>query len=203
MGALDVADEELVDPDGLDPTDDPDRLARRDPGNARILGHLGREHAGEVRAVLLVEKVAGVVGRDRREVRRHPLRVGELRRDRFDGVVGADLEVDHQVEAGLPGLLHDGLALRHDIGRLDHARPVRAVVHHPRAAEAVAAWIRIVRLAEWKNPVALRRTFPDADPVRVNVAHTSSEFTKKVMCCTPLTVSVIATLSPVQGAFWF
>src|SRR5947209_4096126 len=47
-----------------------------------------------------------------------------------------------------------------------------AVVRHPRAAEAVLAWIRIVRLADWKNPVQMRRTFPDVDPAKVKSGHT-------------------------------
>jgi mRNA interferase HigB len=47
-----------------------------------------------------------------------------------------------------------------------------AVLRHPRAAEAVAAWIRLVRAAEWENPIALHRTFPHADPVKVRSGHT-------------------------------
>lgn len=51
-----------------------------------------------------------------------------------------------------------------------------AVLRHPRAAEAVTAWIRIVRLAEWKNPVQMRRTFPEVDPAKVKSGHTAYVF---------------------------
>ena len=47
-----------------------------------------------------------------------------------------------------------------------------AVVRHPKAAEAIEHWIHVVRLAKWKNPVAMHQTFSDVDPVKVKGGHT-------------------------------
>lgn len=47
-----------------------------------------------------------------------------------------------------------------------------AAVDHPRAAESIATWVRLVRAASWSDPVQMRRTFSDVDPVKVKSGHT-------------------------------
>ncbi len=47
-----------------------------------------------------------------------------------------------------------------------------AAIDHPRAATALTVWIALVRAAQWQNPVALKHTFPDVDPIRVKSKNT-------------------------------
>jgi mRNA interferase HigB len=47
-----------------------------------------------------------------------------------------------------------------------------AAEQYPRAAESLAAWFAITRLARWENPVAMKASFPDVDPVKVKSGHT-------------------------------
>jgi mRNA interferase HigB len=43
---------------------------------------------------------------------------------------------------------------------------------HPRAAEALDSWVDIVRHAQWKNPIEMKRSFPNIDPVKVKSGKT-------------------------------
>ncbi len=42
-----------------------------------------------------------------------------------------------------------------------------AAEQYPKAARYLAAWVRIVRLAAWRNLVEVRQNYPSADLVRV------------------------------------
>jgi mRNA interferase HigB len=43
---------------------------------------------------------------------------------------------------------------------------------HPRAAEALDSWVDIVRHAQRKNPIEMKRSFPNIDPVKVKSGKT-------------------------------
>jgi len=47
-----------------------------------------------------------------------------------------------------------------------------AALRHPRAAEGLNKWTRMVHQAEWKSFAEVRETFPKADQVRVKSEHT-------------------------------
>jgi mRNA interferase HigB len=47
-----------------------------------------------------------------------------------------------------------------------------AAAQHPRAAAALAAWVNTVAHAHWKNPVELKQSFTDIDPVKVKSGNT-------------------------------
>ena len=47
-----------------------------------------------------------------------------------------------------------------------------AAKEYPRAAEGLADWIGLVRGAQWKNPVEMKRAVSDVDPVKVRTGHT-------------------------------
>ena len=47
-----------------------------------------------------------------------------------------------------------------------------AALTHPRAKEALANWMALVRGAQWKNPVEMKRAVSDVDPVKVRSGHT-------------------------------
>jgi len=45
-------------------------------------------------------------------------------------------------------------------------------VAHPRAAEALKIWTEIVLAEHWRNPVEMKRSFPDIGPVKVKSGNT-------------------------------
>ncbi len=47
-----------------------------------------------------------------------------------------------------------------------------AALKHPRSAEGLERWVETVRAAAWKNPVSMRLTSPEVDPVRVKSGRT-------------------------------
>ena len=47
-----------------------------------------------------------------------------------------------------------------------------AAVEHPRAAEGITRWIKMVRAAQWKNTVEMKRSAPEADPLKVRSERT-------------------------------
>ena len=47
-----------------------------------------------------------------------------------------------------------------------------AAARHPRPEGALGSWIDIARHARWNNPVEMRRSFPDIDPVKVKSGKT-------------------------------
>lgn len=51
-----------------------------------------------------------------------------------------------------------------------------AALEHPRAAEAIAVWIRMVRAARWKTPVDLKKSAPEVDPVTLRSKRTAYVF---------------------------
>jgi len=47
-----------------------------------------------------------------------------------------------------------------------------AAAEYPRAAEALAKWVGLVKSAEWTTPVQMKQTFKDVDPVEVKSGNT-------------------------------
>jgi mRNA interferase HigB len=47
-----------------------------------------------------------------------------------------------------------------------------AAKKHPRAAAALEKWIAMVRAAQWRNPVEMKQTAPEVDPVKVKSGRT-------------------------------
>ena len=47
-----------------------------------------------------------------------------------------------------------------------------ATAQFPRAKEALDSWVDVVKLAQWTNPVQLKESFPDVDPVKVKSGKT-------------------------------
>ena len=43
-----------------------------------------------------------------------------------------------------------------------------AAEQHPKAARYLAAWVRTIRLAAWRNLAEVRQNYPSADQVRVS-----------------------------------
>ncbi len=47
-----------------------------------------------------------------------------------------------------------------------------ATAGHSRSVEALRIWVTIVRAASWRNPVEMKQTFSDVDPVKVKSGQT-------------------------------
>ena len=61
--------------------------------------------------------------------------------------------------------------------RIIHGTTVKAWgTQYPDAADALAAWLKAVGFATWKNLAELRRVYPHADPVEVSSGRTAVVF---------------------------